>query len=98
MFSIFNEEEMSLNQRQLKMIEQGKMVWLVQQIAKKLEKYCLKTFDLTHRLEYMQRNLWNKVQKYISEDKVKNPKEYINRINEMIMPHDQAVRLRMGET
>ena len=46
------------------------MVWLVQQIAKKLEYYCLKTFDLTHRLEYMQRNLWNKVIKYISEDRV----------------------------
>lgn len=46
----------------------------------------------------MQLNLWKKVIKYISEDKVINPKDYIHRINESIIPFDIAVRMRMQDT
>ena len=80
------------------MIEQGKMIQLIQNISKKFEQYCKNSFNLTHRLEYMQRNLWSKVTKYIAEDRVKNPKEYIIKINEKIIPFELAVRLRMQHT
>ena len=46
----------------------------------------------------MQRNLWNKVIKYIAEDKVKNPKEYIDKINEKMWPFEFLLKLGMQQT
>lgn len=79
-------------------MEQGKILWLIQTIHEKFEKYCKRSFDITHRLEYMQRNLWNKVIRYVAQDKVKNPAEYIEKINEKMFPWENVVKMMLQDS
>lgn len=82
----------------MQIVEQGKIIWLIQTIANKFEMYCQNAFDIMHRLEYIQLNLWNKVLDYLVKDKIKNPKEYINKIQEKIVPFEMQMRLRMQDS
>lgn len=89
---------MSLNTKQAAIVEQGKILWLIQTISNKFEKYCKRSFDITHRLEYMQRNLWNKAIKNVAEDKVKDPKSYVEKISDKMYPFEMKLKIRLGDT
>lgn len=77
MLQIYNEAENFEKKRRQNVIENYKINWLISRIEEKMHNYALSAQELTHSLEFMQRNLWGRIRSAISLNKIKDPKVFI---------------------
>ena len=69
-------------------IEQGKIIWLIQTIDRKFNIFLEKAFDIAHLTEYMISILWQRIINAISQDRIQDPELFIELFSSIINQDD----------
>lgn len=80
-----------MNAKKYRIIEQGKILWLINRIQRKFTIFMELAFDLTHKTEFIMNMLWSKIAKAIAHDRIKDPEAFIDTYYNMIYPIDVQV-------
>lgn len=92
---IYHEAENAVWDRRKRQVENYKISWLIRRIEEKLLDYAKKAHEMTHRSEWLQKSLWNRIKKAISKDRIENPRDFINEFYDMIVPIKRQAKLKL---
>jgi len=85
---IFQDVEVSILQKKQHIIEQGKILWLIDLISQKFTNFMELSFDLTHKTEYLGKILWNRIITAIVKDRIYDTIEFVDEFSDIIYPED----------
>lgn len=80
MHRVVSEDEVQAKEMENYAIETQKIYWLFERLNLKIDRMSNLFLDLTYKTEFNLRQLWSKIIKNLSEDKIRFPPQYIAKI------------------
>ena len=95
MGSIYEEEQEKIKKRKLDKIDIEKNRWLIKTIENKINMYLSVSLQVNFKLDYIHKVLWTRLTLAISEDKIKQPFNFIEEFFDIIFKLENQVKIQL---